>query len=74
MKPEDVVTIVLPNPVREIELIPEDIPVDVVYEDDDIAMINKSSGMVVHPGYGNYSGTLVNISVRVIMAYFGSTS
>lgn len=60
VKPEDVVTIVLPYPVREIELIPEDIPVDVVYEDDDIAMINKSSGLVVHPGYGNYSGTLVN--------------
>lgn len=60
VKPEDVVTIVLPYPVREIELLPEDIPVDIVYEDDDLAMVNKSPGMVVHPGYGNYTGTLVN--------------
>lgn len=60
IKPEDVVSIVLPYPVREIELLPEDIPVDIVYEDDDLAMVNKAAGMVVHPGYGNYTGTLVN--------------
>ncbi len=60
VKPDDEISIVLPYPVREIELIPQDIPLDVVYEDDTLAIINKSANMVVHPGYGNYSGTLVN--------------
>ncbi len=60
IKPLDVITIVLPNPPREIELIPQDIPIHIVYEDDDVIVINKDAGMVVHPGYGNYSGTLVN--------------
>ena len=48
------------NPPREIELIPQDIPLDIIYEDEDIVILNKEAGMVVHPGYGNYSGTLVN--------------
>jgi 23S rRNA pseudouridine1911/1915/1917 synthase len=48
------------NPPREVELIPEDIPLDIVYEDNDIVVLNKEAGMVVHPGFGNYSGTLVN--------------
>jgi 23S rRNA pseudouridine1911/1915/1917 synthase len=48
------------NPPREIELIPQDIPLNIVYEDDDVVVINKEAGMVVHPGYGNYDGTLVN--------------
>ena len=60
VKPGDVVTIVLPHPPREIELIPQDIPINIVYEDDQILIVNKDPGMVVHPGYGNYSGTLVN--------------
>lgn len=60
IKPGDVVQIVLPTPPREIELIPEDIPIDIVYEDDDLVVVNKKPGMVVHPGYGNYTGTLVN--------------
>lgn len=60
VKPNDVVTIELPYPVREIELIPQDIPIDVVHEDDTVCVVNKPSNMVVHPGYGNYSGTLVN--------------
>ncbi len=60
VKPGDVVALVLPYPVREIELIPENIPIDIVHEDDSIAVVNKEAGMVVHPGYGNYSGTLVN--------------
>ncbi len=60
VKPSDVVQIVLPNPPREIELIAEDIPVRIVYEDDDVIVVNKAPGMVVHPAYGNYSGTLVN--------------
>lgn len=60
IKPEDVIQIVLPNPPREIELIPENIPINVVYEDEDVIVVNKEAGMVVHPAYGNYSGTLVN--------------
>ncbi len=60
VKPGDLVTIVLPHPPRKIELIPQDIPLDIVYEDEDIIMLNKQSGLVVHPGYGNYSGTLIN--------------
>lgn len=60
VKPGDLVTIVLPHPPRKIELIPEDIPLDIVYEDEDLLVVNKDAGLVVHPGYGNYSGTLVN--------------
>ena len=55
----DVVEITLPEP-EECEAMPEDIALDVVYEDDDIIVINKPQGMVVHPAPGNYSGTLVN--------------
>lgn len=60
VKPGDVVSIVMSYPPREIEIIPEDIPIDIVYEDDDVLVVNKKPGMVVHPGYGNYRGTLVN--------------
>jgi len=60
VKPGDIVQIVLPNPPREIELIPENIPINIVYEDDDVLVVNKEPGMVVHPAYGNYTGTLVN--------------
>jgi 23S rRNA pseudouridine1911/1915/1917 synthase len=60
VKPGDLVTIVLPHPPRKIELIPEDIPLDIVFEDEHIIVLNKQVGLVVHPGYGNYSGTLVN--------------
>ena len=60
VRPNDVISFVLPYPVREIELIPEDIPLDILYEDDEVLVINKQAGLVVHPGYGNYSGTLVN--------------
>ena len=60
VKPGDVVQIVLPTPPREIELIPENIPLNIVYEDDDVLVVNKEPGMVVHPAYGNYTGTLVN--------------
>lgn len=60
VKPFDVITVVFPHAPREIELIPQNIPITIVYEDDDIIIINKEPGMVVHPGYGNYSGTLVN--------------
>lgn len=63
VKPNDEVSIVLPYPVREVELIPQDLPLDIHYEDDTLIVINKQSDMVVHPGYGNYSGTLVNALV-----------
>ncbi len=60
IKPGDIVQVVLPNPPREIDLIPENIPLNIVYEDDDVLVVNKEPGMVVHPAYGNYTGTLVN--------------
>lgn len=60
VKPNDVVTILLDYPKRELKIIAEDIPLNVVYEDDDLVVINKPAGLVVHPGHGNYSGTLVN--------------
>ena len=60
VKPMDRITLVMPYPKREIEIIPEDIPLEIVYEDDDLLIVNKEAGMVVHPGCGNYSGTLVN--------------
>lgn len=63
VKPGDEVAIVLPYPVREIELIPQDIPLDIVYEDRELIVVNKAANMVVHPGYGNYTGTLVNALV-----------
>jgi 23S rRNA pseudouridine1911/1915/1917 synthase len=63
VKPCDIISIVLPHPQREIELIPQDIPINIVFEDDDIIILNKEAGMVVHPGYGNYTGTLMNALV-----------
>ncbi|MEW6468170.1 MAG: RluA family pseudouridine synthase [Bacteroidota bacterium] len=64
VKPGDVLTILMPHPPREIELIPQDLPIEILYEDDDIIIINKKAGMVVHPGYGNYTGTLMNALVH----------
>jgi 23S rRNA pseudouridine1911/1915/1917 synthase len=63
VKPGDEISIVLPYPIREIELIPQDIPLNIAYEDDTLVVVNKPAGMVVHPGYGNYKGTLVNALV-----------
>lgn len=60
IKPGDEIRIVLPYPVPEYELIAEDIPLEILYEDDDIVVLNKQAGLVVHPGVGNKSGTLVN--------------
>lgn len=60
VKPLDRISIVMPYPKHEVEIIPENIPLDIVYEDNDIIIVNKPAGMVVHPGHGNYSGTLVN--------------
>ena len=60
VKPFDVVRIMLSHPPFENRIDPEDIPLDVVYEDDALLLINKPPGLVVHPGHGNYTGTLVN--------------
>lgn len=60
VKPGDLVSIVLPHPPRKIELIPEDIPLTIVFEDEDVIVLNKQASLVVHPGYGNYTGTMVN--------------
>lgn len=60
VKPGDTVVIVMDYPKRELKIIPENIPLHIVYEDDQLMVINKPAGLVVHPGHGNYSGTLVN--------------
>lgn len=60
VKPFDVISVVLPHPPRDTEVYPENMALDIVYEDDDVLMVNKPAGMVVHPGYNNYTGTLVN--------------
>jgi 23S rRNA pseudouridine1911/1915/1917 synthase len=60
VKPFDEVRVVLAHPPHENLLVAEDIPIDIVYEDDEVMVVNKPAGMVVHPGHGNYSGTLVN--------------
>jgi 23S rRNA pseudouridine1911/1915/1917 synthase len=60
VKPFDVVTIMLTHPPYENRIDPEDIPLDIVYEDEALLLINKPPGLVVHPGHGNYTGTLVN--------------
>jgi 23S rRNA pseudouridine1911/1915/1917 synthase len=60
VKPLDNITVELSFPPTEIELIPENIPLDILYEDDQVIVLNKPSELVVHPGYGNHSGTLVN--------------
>lgn len=60
VKPLDVVQVVMDRPRYDFEVIAQDIPLDVVYEDNDVLVVNKPAGMVVHPGHGNYDGTLVN--------------
>lgn len=60
VKPLDVVTMVLDRPPYDNTIVPEDIPLDIVYEDDELMVVNKPAGMVVHPGHGNYHGTLVH--------------
>lgn len=60
VKPNDAISIVMDRPPYENEIIPEDIPLDIVYEDNDLLLINKPAGLVVHPGRGNYTGTMVN--------------
>ncbi len=61
VKPLDEITILLPHPPKNFEIIAEDLPIDILYEDDDILIVNKSAGMVVHPAFGHDRGTLVNV-------------
>jgi len=67
VKPGDEISIVLPYPQREVEILPEDIPLEVLYEDEHLLVINKQAGLVVHPGHGNWTGTLVN----ALLFHFG---
>lgn len=60
VKPLDVITVMLDRPYYDNEVVPEDIPLNIVYEDDVLMVVNKPAGMVVHPGHGNYTGTLIN--------------
>jgi len=60
VKPHDVISVVMTYPPRDVEILPEDIPLNIVYEDDDVIVVNKPAGLVVHPGYANYTGTLLN--------------
>ena len=63
VKPKDSIQIMLPKPPRDTEVLPEDIPLDIVYEDSAVLVVNKPAGMVVHPAYNNWTGTLVNALV-----------
>ena len=63
IKPLDVITVSLAHPPRETDIKPENIPLNIVFEDDDLLVINKPAGMVVHPAHGNWDGTLVNALV-----------
>ncbi|GFZ79352.1 pseudouridine synthase [Aquaticitalea lipolytica] len=63
VKPLDKIRVLFEHPPYEYLLTPENIPLDIVYEDDELLVINKAAGMVVHPGHGNYSGTLINALV-----------
>ncbi len=67
VKPSDEIVVVLPSPPREVEIIPQEIPLDIVYEDDVLMVVNKPAGLVVHPGYNNYDGTLLNAATWYMM-------
>ena len=60
IRPGDVIRFVMPYRRRGLEILPQDIPLDIVYEDNDLLLVNKQAGMVVHPGHGHFEGTLVN--------------
>jgi len=60
VKPLDIITITLPDPPRDTDIIPENIPLNIIYEDTELLLVNKPAGMVVHPAYSNWTGTLVN--------------
>ncbi len=60
VRPNDEISVVMTYPPRDVEILPEEIPLDIVYEDNDVILINKQAGVVVHPGHANYTGTLLN--------------
>lgn len=60
VKPNDMISIVMAYPPREVEIVPENIPLNIIFEDNSLLVVNKPAGMVVHPGHGNFSGTLLN--------------
>ena len=60
VRPGDTISVLMPNPPNDTEILPENIPLNIIYEDPDLLIVNKEAGMVVHPAYGNYTGTLVN--------------
>ena len=60
VKPKDLIRVLMDHPPYESTLVPEQIPLEIVYEDESVIVLNKKAGMVVHPGHGNYSGTLAN--------------
>lgn len=60
VRPNDVVTVVMDYPPRDTDIVAENIPLDIVFEDEDLLVVNKPAGMVVHPGHGNFNGTLLN--------------
>jgi 23S rRNA pseudouridine1911/1915/1917 synthase len=60
INPRDLITISMPEPPRETDVLPEDLPIRIVYEDEDLIVVNKEAGMVVHPAHGNWTGTLAN--------------
>jgi 23S rRNA pseudouridine1911/1915/1917 synthase len=70
VKPDDIVAVMMTQPLRDIELVPENIPLEILFEDKDLIVINKPAGMVVHPAYGNYRGTVVN----ALMGHFKNSS
>lgn len=60
VKPQDVISVLLPEPPHDFEVLPEEVPFNIVYEDEDVLVVDKQAGLVVHPGVGNYTGTLLN--------------
>ena len=60
VKPKDIIRVLMDHPPYESTLVPEKIPLEIIYEDKSVIVLNKKAGMVVHPGHGNYSGTLAN--------------
>lgn len=74
VRPGDVIRFVMPYRRRGVDLVPQDIPLDIVYEDDDVLVVNKPAGMVVHPGHGHFDGTLVNALLYHLNAAGGDGS
>ena len=60
VKPSDIISVLLPEPPHDTEIKPEPLPINIVYEDNDVIVVDKQAGLVVHPGYGNFNGTLLN--------------